>query len=547
MRPPLRTGPNRGAGLIIQKLDYFAANKLAARHIMPNTSRLALIRRHTLIAVGLAFVFRILTSIFSYGPQSVDDYSHGLIPTWELLRGLPLDLPLWRSPLLVWTLAPFAALAEVLGIQVSFDIFRVIMVALSIFSLWGIWAMGQYILRNPSFFNIDDRGPVVAATPDMATRLALFPIYMLALHFILSFAVTRAFGESIALTLVIVAILWIEESLDRMSDRRARLQFIAGALLLGLACLYRFQVGVLGVGLAVYLAWTRRWSEFLYLALGGLLAAIVESIKDLAFGRYPLETLYNYFYVNKDGAVDHSIQPWYNTWTTVMLMFLIPFSLPFFKKVTQTIRLERILWGLILFFTFLHSLIPHKEERFLYPILPLVLIILARMWAKAYGSKFEKFFFRPVMGLVLVLGLGVATVSNSQSGEYEPILQADRLQSPVLIWDWDSLLEKSFFRHRLVIDPVEYTIATEWPTEEVLESLRQRSQKLMLVTSNPDRLPRLEAWLQQMPVGFGCGQTQKIQSLADSMLWAANPKYNVRRKPTWLVHCQWVDEARTEH
>lgn len=521
---------------------------------MPQFEIQKFVRRHVVTALCLAFFFRLLTSYFVYGPQSVDDYSHGLIPAWELLRGLPMDLPLWRSPLLVWTLAPFASLAQILGITVSFDIFRVILVALSLFSLWGIWAFGQYLMRNPSFQRIDDRTFLGTSSNSLAEngitdslkrRLLLFPLYLLSLHFILSFAVTRAFGESIALTLVLVALLWMEESLDRQ-DQWPR--FLAGALLLGLACLYRFQVGVLGIGMAAYLAGTKRWREFLLLAAGGVLAAIVESITDLAFGRYPLETLYNYFYVNKDGAVEHSIQPWYNTWTTMLLMLAVPFSLPFFRGIQKSIRLERLLWGLILFFTLLHGMIPHKEERFLYPILPLALILLGRMWAKNFGSRYEKWFFRPVVGLLFVAGLAVATVSNSQSGEYEPLLRAERLQVPVLIWDWDSLLEKSFFRHRLVLPPVEYVAQTAWPDADLLERLRQRNQALMLVTSSPERLESLQAWLDHAASPMQCSPIRKIQSIADQALWALNPKYNVRRKPTWLVICQWgSDELEGEH
>lgn len=503
------------------------------------------LRKHVFFALALAFFFRSITAFFVYGPQSVDDYSHGLLPAWEALRGIAFDLPLWRSPVLVWTLIPFAWLGQKMGLTVSFDIFRVILFFIGAFSLWMIWAYAKYAERsltgglpsNQSLGAVSDRSGVARpADEQLQRRLVLFPLYLLSLHFILSFAMTRAFGEVIATTLVFVALLWMNEAID---DRKQALRFVAGALLLGLACLYRYQIGVLGVGMAGYLAYTRRWREFGWLALGGVLAGVVEAGKDVAYGRFPFETLYNYFYVNKDGAVEHSIQPWYNTWVTVLIMFFIPLSLPLFAKAKKTIRIERIFIGLILFFTLLHSLIPHKEERFLYPILPLVLFLLGRIWAKAYGTGYEKWVFRPVILALMVFGLGVASLSNSQSGEYEPILRADRHGSAIKIWDWESLLDKSFFRHRLIVAPVEYETHAAWPTVEELEVLKTSGQDLMLVTSNEERLEGLRAWVAAAPPQLHCGSLDKIQSLGDRMIYARNPKYNVRRKPTWMTICNW--------
>lgn len=499
--------------------------------------------RHLWLALVLGAALRLTTAFVVYGPQSVDDYSHGLLPAWEYLRGLPPDLPLWRSPLLVWTLVPLAEFAQALGLNVSFDIFRVIMMGLGLFSVLAILGLARYILRNSEYLTVRD-GEAVNA--DLARRLYIFSVYMIAGHGILSFAMTRAFGESIATTLVLLGILWMEESLDRTRDRSGLFRFLAGASLLGIACLYRFQVGLLGLGFAVYLLSTKRWREFAILAAGGSIAAIIESLIDLSFGRYPLETLYNYFYVNKDGAVDHSVQPWYNTWMTIAVVFLFPFSLPLFARLWRlgTIRLERILWGLVIFFTFMHSLIPHKEERFLYPILPFVLILLARAWARNWGNPWEKWLFRPVF-VVLVGGVTVLSAfSNSQSGEYEPILRAERLGQEVLIWDTESLLGPSFFRERLVQPPLHFESHSDWPTLDHMKWIHNHPMAVVIVTSQSERVPGLADWLGKTDVhdGMVCSPIEKIQSLADQFLYAKNPKYNVRRKPSWMTTCRSVQQ-----
>lgn len=494
-------------------------------------------------ALCLALFFRGITAFVVYGPQAVDDYSHGLIPTFEMLKGTIPDIPLWRSPLLIWSFYPFAKLATWMGLSTSFDIFRVILMALAVFSLWGIWAFGQFVLRRPDYFT--EGSPIWAGVtggqmrdPTKKSLLFVLPLGLLSLHGVLSFAVTRAFGESIAITSVLVALLWMDEGLDRKSWKNP--YFWAGSILLGLSCLYRFQIGVLAVGYAVYLLATRRFVHFGILAVAGLVAALVSGIVDMAFGRFPLETLYNYFYVNRNGAVEWSVQPWYNTWNTALGLFLFPFSLPFWKRgFSRMHRWEKLFLGLLLFFVFMHSLIPHKEERFLYPIAPLLLILLGRVWAKSWGMAYEKYFFRPVILSLLAVVLVLFSFSNSQSGEYEPILRADRMKSPVHIWDVESLLGPSFFRERLIFAPVEYAVHEDWPSLSDLELYRTRNMALLLVTSNEERLGSLRAWSLAVSDALQCSSIEKIQSPGDRLLYAMNPKYNVRRKPSWISLCRW--------
>lgn len=479
------------------------------------------LKRHFGIALLLGLVARTITSYFVYGAQSVDDYSHGLLPTLEFFEGKALDLPLWRSPLLVWTLIPFAKLSQLLGFDTQFGQIRFILFCLGLFSCLGIWA--YYRWAQSKALEFGDK----AWNTTEASWLLVLPMYLLSLHFLMPFASTRAFGESIAITLVLVGFLWIE-----------RRRVFAGVLLLGLACLYRFQVGLLAFGFAAYFLSQKKWREFGLVIAAGATTALIEGMIDMGFGRWPLETLYNYFYVNKDGAVEHSIQPWYNTWATLLPIWFLPFSLPLLRQLKKIETFEKIWLGVIFFFVLLHSLIPHKEERFLYPILPLMLLLFGRMWAREWGSKFEKYFFRPFFGLILVLGLGVASISNSQSGEYEPLLLAEKKKAPVLIWDFDSVLRISFFRHRLVKPPVDYQEFDRWPTAPELVPFKERI--LFFVTSKQENL---ELWNQQsgelLSAGWQCLDKIRIQSVADSVIYRLNPKYNTRRKPTYLIECHF--------
>lgn len=478
-----------------------------------------------------------MTAYFVYGAQSVDDYSHAMLPTIEYFEGKPFDLPPWRSPLLVWSLIPAAHVAKAIGIDTQFGLIRFLSACLGVFSLWGVWAFFQWaklqngvsipVLKNKLTLVGSQVGASLPSSENPRRLEILIPLYLVGLHFLMTFVSTRAFGEVIAMTLVLVGFLWMDQK-----------KVFWGGLLLGIACLYRFQIGILGVGFLIYFLTQKNFKAAGQIALAGALAGLLQAGIDLVYGRFPLETLYAYLYVNKDGAVDHSIQPWYNTWATVVPILFLPFSGPFFRKFKGSDpagnATEKLWWVLILIFVALHSMIPHKEERFLYPILPLLLILLGRLWARSWGSNYEKYVFRPLFGSLLVFGLVISSTSNSQSAEYEPVKIAEDLKAPVIIWDNDSVLRISFFRHRLVKDPVSFQTFDVWPGTENFPSLQ--GSHLILVTSNSDRKAEMDL-LDFSDSGWLCYPSRSVQSIGDHWIYWMNPKKNVRRRPTWVREC----------
>jgi Alg9-like mannosyltransferase family len=461
--------------------------------------------------LGLALVLRTLCAYLVFGALSVDDYSHGLLPTIETLHGKALEIPVWRSPLLVWTLRPWAQLGELLGLSANFSLIRWIMFGLGLFA-W-LWLV--------IYVRISDK-------EEKQSRAWRLSFILLSAHFLLVFGQTRAFGETLVTGAVLIAFVLFEKAL---SDSQK--SFFWPSLILGLSCLYRFQVGVLFLGWGVVILLQKKYRAFAAWSVAGVFAAIAAGSVDLAFGRWPLETLYQYIYVNKDGAVEHSIQPWYNTWLTVLPVLAFPLSVVLLKGWRSLTRQEIRWFALIAVFVALHSMIPHKEERFLFPVVPLLLILLAQVWARSWNESFEKYFFRPVFSILLVAGALISVTSNSQSGEYEPLRFVESLNKPILVWDYKSLLSEGYFRERLLHAPATYSENLKWPVAEDFE--KQNLTSVLLLTSYPEQANELE----QLSVSnWDCGPVQKIQSLADSVIFRLNPRFNWRRKPTWMRLCE---------
>jgi hypothetical protein len=476
-----------------------------------------------LLILFVGFVVRMVTSYVVYGPQSVDDYGHGIIPGIEFTEGKALEIPVWRSPLLVWTLGAITSVGKFFGITEMFSLIRFQLIVLALFSMLLPF---YYFWINRKSLAEDSRYHLIAMS-------------FLSLHCIVVFASTRAFGESIAMTMSFIALFMMIEAVPK---KQYGLLFF-GALLMGIASLYRFQIGVFTIGFLVWLLWKKEWKSISIFVFAGLISAGLQAFVDLGVGRWPLQTLYEYIYVNKDGAVEHSIQPWYNTWITALVLMLVPFSLSLFRHVKKLNSTEVLIATLCAFFVLTHSLIPHKEERFLYPIVPFLLLLLARLWDFSWNEKFEKWFFRPIAGFILILGFFIVPISNSQSGEYEPMKFAESLGKPTILWENDSLLKNSAFYMKLIRPPVDIKFMGTWPTRDELMA-EIENHDFVFVTSNANLITSLQEKIDSFGPSVQCAPIRKIQAPLDTIIYRLNPNQNVRRRPSWLAHC-WKQNTAT--
>src|SRR5215475_13870531 len=90
---------------------------------------------HFTCALILGILTRALCSWFVYGPQALDDYKHGVYPAYQLFAGLPVDLPDYRSHLLVWLLAGFVRVGSWFGAESALAQVRAMYFGLSFVSL----------------------------------------------------------------------------------------------------------------------------------------------------------------------------------------------------------------------------------------------------------------------------------------------------------------------------------------------------------------------------------------------------------------------------
>jgi phosphatidylinositol glycan class B len=158
-------------------------------------------------------------------------------------------------------------------------------------------------------------------------------------------------------------------------------------VLLGLSFVFRFQMGFALFGVGAYLLVQRiSLKHLLWLSTGGLLSIGFASFLDFLFYGNWVFTPYIYFYQNivNKVAAGFGISPWYWYFTQTVEQLIPPFSLLVIAGCILLLyqRAYRLIGYALFFFVMGHSMVGHKELRFIFPMLffaPLA-AVLAWQW-----------------------------------------------------------------------------------------------------------------------------------------------------------------------
>lgn len=171
--------------------------------------------------------------------------------------------------------------------------------------------------------------------------------------------------------------------LMRDRDRNTLRTFLIAGMIFGLAFTIRSQVLLLIVGLLAWLLFIRkeRIGKLALLIAGMHFTVGIGMLIDRWFYGEWTFTVWNYFVVNmlEGKAAAFSTEPWYTYITESFVRLVPPFSLVFIVAPLILFFFDRrnVLTWVLLPFVLVHSLIAHKELRFLFPmvgLLPLAII-----------------------------------------------------------------------------------------------------------------------------------------------------------------------------
>jgi phosphatidylinositol glycan class B len=269
-------------------------------------------------------------------------YGYGVV-TWE-----------WRDGIRSWVFPAFLAgimrATSWMGAQPS-GYLRGITLVLSLISLTTVWFGFAWAKRTSGM-----EAAIIAASCcatwyqliDFGGR-ALTEVF--ATHLLLPGLYLGVYGEEI--------------------PERKRL-FLAG-LFCGLALSLRIQ---LAPAVAFALLWFcgAQWRRLVPLGAGFILPVAVFGMVDLFTWSYPFQSLVRYFWVNaiEGRSKIFGVEPWY--W--YLLLLLQSFGPMLFFALVGCRRSPFLGWMALIILAS-HSVLAHKEARFLYPLIPIVVTLAA--------------------------------------------------------------------------------------------------------------------------------------------------------------------------
>ncbi len=172
---------------------------------------------------------------------------------------------------------------------------------------------------------------------------------------------------------------------------RGRGRNLTAGVLASLSIFLRYQNGLVAVWLLLMLLVARRWADARWYTLGATAMGLAGGALDWITWGAPFKSFWVYVKFNliEGKAADFGTAPFNYYADHMWLSVGFPLAVLILGFLVAAWRH----WGFALigvFYVLLHSFVPHKELRFIMPIVPLMLTLsaigLARIWSKANAT-----------------------------------------------------------------------------------------------------------------------------------------------------------------
>lgn len=351
-----------------------------------------------------------LLAVVELGRIHPDEVYQFLEPAWFRAHGYGVLAWEWRVGLRNWALPGVAAgllrLADVLGLSHPVAYRTLLAIPQVALHGWMLWAVYRFAERRA--------GPMGGLLSALAVGL-YGPVLIFA---------GRTLGESLSTAFLVVAL----EALDR-TERPVRAGLVGG-LALGLSVVARYGSAVMVVAALVWLVAGRHWRVLAFACLSGLGVALGLGVLDAVTWGRPFHSLLAYVDFNvlsgqaerQFGASPPAFYLWpFLTGLPLWVWVAAPLGL---RSLFRRLAVSLPLWCAGVYLVVITAT-PHKEERFLYPGLVLLVMAAAPVLAT---------FLLGLAHARLRDGLGVlALAATLVTGRYFPLvdLRGDQFRAIV--------------------------------------------------------------------------------------------------------------------
>ncbi|MBW7466588.1 hypothetical protein ABID22_000529 [Pontibacter aydingkolensis] len=445
----------------------------------------------------VAFVIRMLAAFFSKGYAFSDDHFDVITIAQGWLDGLPLwlnePMPPRHSMLYVLLHYGLFYVMEAMGFaspEVKMTVMRV---------LHGIYSL----LIVYFGYKITER----LSNKANARLVGL----MLALVWFMPFMSVRNLVEMVCIPPYLAAF-YLMLKQDQSTQKRLMPYFWAGALF-ALSFTFRYHTVLFGAGAGLVILYRQQWKEAVALLIGFAVAAtLIQGTIDVIFFDYPFHSIVAYFLYNTENAYNYSTGPVYRFLLTILGFLVPPVSAFLLIGYSRTVKLAPALfWGGLIFLV-AHSLFPNKQERFILPLLPLVMILGVIGWqdfvrTSTFWSKRRKLLavswgFFWVLNILVAVGLAFTYTKKSRVAPLVYLSEKQNLDAIVLEFGNHSVKTPPlFYLNRISADYDFYTIDDDMVWEDYLAGKKPLPEEfVMIYTLNGDKTTAaLDSAIQSTP------------------------------------------------
>lgn len=207
---------------------------------------------------------------------------------------------------------------------------------------------------------------------------------LLAVFWFMPFLSVRNLVEMVSIPFLMYGTLIIlRQELIRKSDEPGyhKTSFLVAGFFLGLAFSVRYQTLFFTGGIGLALLILRNYKGMLTTALGFLFSvAIFQGIIDFFVWKTPFAELIAYVEYNLSHAYEYHTMPWYQYLTVLFGLLIPPVSVMLLFGFFRDWKRHFLLFFPVFLFLLMHSIFPNKQERFILPIVPLLLVLGLSGW-----------------------------------------------------------------------------------------------------------------------------------------------------------------------
>jgi hypothetical protein len=173
------------------------------------------------------------------------------------------------------------------------------------------------------------------------------------------------------------------------SKEKLRNACIAGVWF-GLAFVFRYQTLSITAAAGLIFLFRKEFKQTALLIAGFLVTtAVIQGSADIFAWGYPFASFQEYLRYNATHGYDYTTGPVYNYFLLVLGAFIPPMSFFLVYGFCRNWRKTLLIVLPVAVFFISHSLFPNKQERFIFPIIPVILVLSVIGWEEfVKGSVF---------------------------------------------------------------------------------------------------------------------------------------------------------------